>query len=129
MAADLAAIQRTAPWAILVYTNNDTSPAIPTVDEYSAMAGTAPTGARTGNGDVTFTWDASYNDPYSRPADVHLIGAKVTVLGTTSAFGVASFSDPDTNGKDERMQVVIFDDAGVAVSDAVVAVAVYSGTT
>ena len=129
IAADMAAIQRVAPFAIVVYTNNDGAPAAPTVDEYMAMSGTAPTGARVSDGRVTFTWDASYLDEYGVSGDLHIIGAHASVNSAAAqAFCVVDISDPDANGKNERVEVFVFDDTGAAEADDQITLTVYTGT-
>lgn len=128
MAADLAAVARTAPWAVLTYTTNDTSPAAPTIDDYETMAGNEPTGARVGDGEVTITWDASYSDPYSQSADIHIIGATATVHGSGDYSTKITLSDPDANGKNERVAVAVTDStSGAAVTDIKVTVVLYTG--
>jgi hypothetical protein len=127
MAADLAAVMRTAPFAIMTYTHNDAAPAVPTVNEYVAMSGTAPSGVRNGHGDVTFTWSASYSDEYSVSGNIHFIGAIATVLSATSEFADVLLSDVDTNGLNEVARIRIFDDAGAAVQDAQVSVMLFTG--
>ena len=128
MAADLAAVARTSPFAVLTYTTNDSSPAAPTIDDYDAMAGNNPTGARVGDGSVTFTWDASYNDPYSQSGDIHIIGATATVHGSNDSTPTITLSDPDSNSKNERIQIAVVDSsAGTAVQDVTVTVVVYTG--
>jgi hypothetical protein len=75
--ADLAATVNTSPFAILTYLNDDAGPSAPTIESAHMMTGVrttsyegdaAPTGfpsaARNGNGDVTFTFAATYMDPY-----------------------------------------------------------------
>jgi len=77
IAADLEALHRTVPFCQLVYTNNDGATAAPTITRIRMMTGTrlisyegdaAPSGfpsaARNGDGDVTFTFSASYLDAY-----------------------------------------------------------------
>jgi hypothetical protein len=77
MVSDLAAAVRGAPFATITYLNNDSSPAAPTIESVFMMTGVrlvsyagdaAPSGfpsaARNGQGDVTFTFDASYLDEY-----------------------------------------------------------------
>jgi len=77
MAADMEAIVRVAPFATITYLCVDGAPAAPTIETVFMMTGVrltsyvgdaAPAGypaaARNGNGDVTFTFLASYTDPY-----------------------------------------------------------------
>jgi len=127
MAADLAAVMRTASFCTFAYTCNDTSPAVPTIADYSSMSGSAPTGVRNGDGDASFTWDASYDDVYSVSGDIHFIGALVIVISSTSEFASYQVQDPDANSKNERIRIKAFDDAGAAVQDAQVFVAMFTG--
>jgi hypothetical protein len=96
MTADLAATVRGAPFAIITYLNNDTSPAAPTVESVLMMTGvrltsyaggTPPTGfpaaARQGTGEVTFTFSASYLDEYAVTGVFTPVGAKATGHGST----------------------------------------------
>src|SRR5574342_207944 len=77
MCSDLAAVARTSPMWIITYLCNDGSPAAPTIEIVrgatgvrlvSYAGGSPPTGfpsaARNGNGDVTFTFSATYADEY-----------------------------------------------------------------
>lgn len=127
IAADLAAVVRTAPFATVLYTCNDTGAAAPTIDVYSAMSGTAPTGARVGDGSVTLTWSASYSDEHSVSGDLHIIGAIATVVDSSSYFASVALSDPDVNGLNERVTVSVFDDAGAAVVDPQVSLVIFTG--
>lgn len=77
MCADLEAVARTMPFAEITYKNNDTSPAVPTIEIVYMQTGVVlvsypgdtppsgfPSAARNGTGDVTFTFASSYTDPY-----------------------------------------------------------------
>jgi hypothetical protein len=127
MAADLAAVARTAPFAVITFTTNDTSPAAPTIDDYTAMAGASPVGARNGDGDVNLTWDASYADPYAVSADIHIAGVTASGHGANDYSVAVTISDPDANGKNERIRVQVFDSsAGSSVTDVTVTLAIYT---
>lgn len=116
LVADLEALVRVGSFAVITFTCNDTVPAAPTVDDYDSMAGTAPTGARVSSGVVTFTWDASYLDPYGVSGDIHIAHAIVT--GTSaSQVGTVVLSDPDVNSKNERATVTI-EENGAPIADA-----------
>lgn len=118
IAADLAAVARTAPFAVIKFTCNDSSPAVPTINEFTAMVGGQPTGARNGNGDVTFTWSSSYNDPYGVSGTTTIIGGEATVNNIGGYFAVVIAS-----GNSAR--VVVFDHTGAAVSNPTVTLVVY----
>jgi len=121
IAADLAAIARTAPFAIIKFTCNDSSPAAPTILTYWSMAGGQPTPSRNGTGDVTFTWSASYDDPYGVAGSINIFGtvATVDVLSSTR------FCTTLSGSVSARIQV--WNDAGAAVGDQTVTAIVYSG--
>lgn len=124
MVSDVAATVRTAPFAVIGYLNNDSSPAAPTVETVYMMTGvrtssyaggSPPTGfpsaARNGNGDVTFTFAASYADEYGvtgvyAPTDAH-----ATANGTTALTCVCTVSG-------STVRVRVFDDTGAAVQNA-----------
>lgn len=97
IAADLAAIVNVAPFMVIRYTNNDTSPAAPTIQSIYGQTGvvttpyagdTPPTGfpsaARNGNGDVTFTFASSYTDPYGVSGS-HSLGMALLTASSSSA--------------------------------------------
>jgi hypothetical protein len=137
LTADLAAIMRTAPFGSYWFVCNDTSPAAPTIVAVNSMIGIRttpyegdaappgfPSAVRNGTGDVTFTWDASYTDPY----------------GVAGVFGVANPYGNATavNGNISKLkfgytpggltlQVQAFDTSNVALADALVSFSVYSG--
>lgn len=108
MAADLAACVRTAPFCVITYTCNDSSPAAPTVHSVYMMTGISesdyagdspPTGfpslARNGNGDVTISFDSSYEDDYGTSGDFVAKNAVGTIHGTDAASVGFSFSSND----------------------------------
>lgn len=123
--ADLGAVSRTAPFATITYTADDTGGANPTIDDITSMVA-APTGTRVGDGQTRFTWASSYVDDYGVSGDVHIVGVEVTVHGTSAAVATFDLEDPDANGKNERIRVTIVDASG-AVTDATVTVTVYTG--
>jgi hypothetical protein len=95
LAADMEAIVRTMPFAVITYLNNDGSPAAPTIESVYLMTGVrstsyagdaAPSGfpsaARNGSGDVTFTMSATYSDPYSVSAAFSIGHLSASARGT-----------------------------------------------
>jgi len=97
MAADLEAVQRTAPFAVITYTCEDTAPAAPTVHSVYMMTGVStvdydaaappvgfPGAARNGDGDVTFTFAASYLDDYGVSSAFVPRSALATLHGATA---------------------------------------------
>jgi hypothetical protein len=100
LTSDLAAAVRTAPMAVITYLNNDSSPAAPTIESVHMMTGVRlvaypgdsppvglPSAARNGNGDVTFTFAATYSDEYGVPGSFSVRSASATSNG--SAFVAA----------------------------------------
>lgn len=99
IARDLTADTRTADFAKVTYNHNDTAPAAPSIQFVHMMTGvrvttylgsSAPTGfpsaARNGNGDVTFTFAASYLDEYGVSGAFGIQHAIANVHGATACF-------------------------------------------
>lgn len=125
MTADLAALTRTAPFAVIRLLCNDSSPAAPTIEFVHMMTGvrltsyaggSAPTGfpsaTRNGNSDVTLTFASSYNDSYSVAGTLSISHVLPTVIGTTVCRAVASIPTSTT------VRVKAFDAADAAISGA-----------
>lgn len=122
-AADLAAVARTAPFAVITYLNNDTAPAAPTIEYAYMMTGirttsyagaSAPTGfpsaSRSSDGVVVFTFASSYTDEYGIPGAFvprHVIPG---LMGTTP--GMVTW---EIIGSTVTLRV--FNDAGVALTN------------
>jgi hypothetical protein len=126
LCSDMAAVARTASMWVLTYECNDSSPDAPTVTVVNGMTGVqlvsyegdaAPTGfpsaARNGNGDVTFTFEATYDDEYG------VEGAWLPVTCTTSVSATAA-REATWIISGSTVRVRVFDAAGAAVSDPVV---------
>lgn len=114
LASDVAAIQLTAPFATVTYLCNDTVAAVPTVEEYDAMVGAAPTGIRNGDGDITFTWLDSYADPYSVIGEVNIEHAEATghapvAAPATPLVATVELLDLSATGKNESVRVRVWD--------------------
>lgn len=132
--ADLAACQRTMPFAVITYLNNDGSPAAPTISSVLLQNGVTsasyagdspptgfPSAARNGTGDVTFTFASSYLDAYG------VSGAFTARSPGASANGPATDMIPTADALTATtVQVVCVDDAGVAKADQFVTLEVYS---
>lgn len=132
LAADLAAVARTAPFSSLTVLCNDSAPAAPTIEVVDQMTGLRvfsyegdaappgyPSGARNGAGDVTITWDASYEDAYGVSGDIDIQHPLVTVHGTTPVKAVCELLDPDINLLNEAVRVRCFTfPGGAATSNA-----------
>lgn len=123
-AEDLAGTARTADFAVIQYTNNDGSPAAPTINTAKLMTGVnlagyagdaAPAGfpsaARNGTGDVTFTFASTYTDAYGVSQALTIRGAQVTVNTTTIGY------DATASWSGQTVTVKVTDAAGVAVAD------------
>jgi len=123
MTADLAAVVRTAPLAVITYLNNDASPAAPTVESVLMMSGVRlisypadsppsgfPSATRAGTGEVIFTFASSYLDDYGVSGAFALYSARATGHGST-------FVEVTTEIAGLTVTVRCFDDAGVAVAD------------
>lgn len=135
IAADLEALARTAPFAVITYLCRDTGggggPAAPTVETVFMMTGVrltsyfgdaAPSGfpsaARNGNDDVTFTFASSYTDPYSvvgsfavkhAIANAHGSGTRIANVETTATtVRVRGFTDAGVAGTDNRFTLTVW---------------------
>jgi hypothetical protein len=123
LTADAEATTRTCPFAVLTYLNHDGSPAAPTIESAYLMTGVrassyegnaAPTGfpsaARNSTGKVTFTFAASYSDPYGVSAAFTPSHVVLGMQGTT-------FLDATWSISGSTVAVSCFDAAGAAVGD------------
>lgn len=123
-AEDLAATARTADFAVIQYTNNDGSPAAPTINTAKLMTGenlagyagdAAPAGfpsaARNGTGDVTFTFASTYTDAYGVTQALTIRGAQATVNTTTIGH------DATASWSGQTVTVKVTNAAGTAVAD------------
>jgi len=122
-ASDTAAAVRTAEFAVITFLCNDGSPAVPTIESCQLMTGIAsapyagdspptgfPSAARNGNGDVTFTFDTSYEDDYSIAEDFAPTQADTSASGATFAHATYVISG-------QTVRVRVWDAAGVALAD------------
>lgn len=130
MCSDMAAVARTAAMWVITYLCNDSSPAAPTIEIADGMTGVrlvsyagdaAPSGfpsaARNGNGDVTFTFAASYNDDYG------VAGAWVPKTADGGLHGTTGGAAPAViSGSTVRVRAISH--AGAAISDARVTIEV-----
>jgi len=131
IAADMEALVRTMPFAIITFLNSDAAPAAPTIEcvymqtgvqLVSYLGGAAPSGfpsaARNGTGDVTFTFASSYSDPYGVSGSYAVSHAGGTVLSATAAIVTC-----ETTATTVRVRC--FTDAGAAVGDKRVTIEVH----
>ncbi len=122
--ADLSAVVRTAPFAVIRYLNNDAAPAAPTVEFVNMMTGIRltsyaggsppagfPSAARNGTGDVTFTFASSYSDEYAVAGAFSANHAEAGAMGATAFFPTADIVTATT------VRVRCFDAAGAALGD------------
>ena len=129
IAADLAAVARTAPFSVCTFQCSDAVPAAPTLSTYYAMAGNQPTATRNGNGDVSFLWQDSYADDYGVIANANIVAAVGMVLtpAATPGYVTTEISDADADGVNDTVRVRVFDENGMAVSNAVVSLITWTG--
>lgn len=123
LAADAEATTRTCPFAVITYLNHDGSPAAPTIEAANLMTGVrtssyegnaapsgVPSAARVSTGKVTFTFAASYADPYGVSAAWVPTQAILGMHGTT-------FLDATWSISGSTVTVCCFDAAGAALGD------------
>lgn len=134
MVGDLAALARTAPFAVMVVVCDDTTPGPPTVEWCALMTGIRavsyvgnappagfPSVARNGNGDFTVTFAASYDDPYGVAGDVTIIQADPQLMGATAGTATGEVLTATT------ARVRAFVAAGTAYSNARVSLTIGCG--
>lgn len=133
MTSDLAAVVRTAPFLVATYSADDAGTSDPIVEFVWMMTGRVatpflgstppagfPTFERTGDGQVTITFDATYADEY----------------GVAYAFaptgGHGSCRGTGTGGRNVKVQpsgqaaiVTVLDEAGAAATDQTITVEVF----
>lgn len=127
---DLAMSARVAPFCVMLLTCNDTSPAAPTVSwvhmatgiRATSYAGASPptgfpTCARVGDGSVTITFAASYDDAYS--VSEAFTPVQCEVFGASSGVAYCTYS---ISGN--IVTVSAFDSSDVVVADAAMTVEV-----
>ena len=129
MTADVASVGNTAPFASLQIQLNDTSASPPTIlsGSYLSMAGGVPVAVRNGNGDISVTWSESYLDQYNVPGLINIIHAEATVNGNSAAIATVELLDPTATGRNESVQVRVFDTAGAAAIDSLISLVITTG--
>lgn len=129
MAADLAAVARTAPFATMTFQCQDSAPSDPDIEKYYSMAGGQPTGTRNGVGEVLFTWSPSYTDDYGVSGNVNIIGAIATAHATApgAIFATVQLGDTNADGRNDTVYVYVYDFAANPVVDARVTLTVWTG--
>jgi len=129
--ADLSAVGKTCPFASFSAQFNDTVPGVPTIatTDYLSMAGGPPTSVRNGDGDVTFTWLASYSDQYSVSGLVNIVHAEATVQGISFRLATVELLDLSVSGLNESVRVRVWDVAtATAAIDPLVSIVITTGT-
>lgn len=122
--ADMAALARVAPFAVLTVHCNDSVPGAPTIEVANLMTGVRavsysgssapsgfPSGARNGTGDFTLTFASSYNDAYGVLGAFSINHAKASAVYTAVARAVVEKVTATT------LRVRIFDAADAALSN------------
>lgn len=133
MTADLAAVVRVAPFAVLRIQCDDTTPNDPTVLSVNQQTGIVstsyagmspptgfPTAERNGDGDITITWDSDYPDEFGEIAPVALRMGMASVTGSGAGEAVVEMVS------DTAIRVRAFDDSGVALQDTQITVEVWT---
>lgn len=96
MVEDVQMMNKTADFAVITFTCNDTATEDPTLNAYWGMhgngEGAAPTMTRLGDGYVSIEWESSYSDSYGITLDVNLTQWTGNVHGITPAVVNAEFS-------------------------------------
>lgn len=123
MQADLAAAVRVAPFCVLAFTCDDTTPGPPTVTWCAMMTGVRttsyvanappsgfPSATRLSNGQVRFTFASSYSDDYGVAGAFTPTTAEGTLKGTTSGLAKTQISG-------QTVDVILEDNAAAAVSN------------
>lgn len=131
IATDLAALVRTAPFCVITYTCNDSSPAAPTVHSVYMMTGISasnyagdsppsgfPTLARVADGRVTITFASTYDDDYGTAGGFAIATAVGSVHGTVSAAPIFVFDSATV------LTVRAKDHADAALADAKITVCI-----
>lgn len=130
-AADLAACARSAPFAILDITCNDTSPAAPTFNYVAMMTGIRttsyaggspptgfPGGDRNSAGSISIHFESSYTDEYGVAGSFTPRLVSVSLAGQTPGMCTWEISG-------STVVLYAFSDAGAALSDARITVEVH----
>jgi hypothetical protein len=140
IASDLAAVQRTAPFAVITMLMRDATPAAPIVERVLLMNGVTsssyvgdsppsgmPTITRQGTGYVRITLSPSYTDAYGVSGSVSIIGATGSATASLARCMTADVLDVDADGVNEVVDVRVFvTTTGSASGDNRVTVALYT---
>lgn len=132
LAADMEALVRAAPFAVVTYLANDSSVAAPTIESVFMMTGVRnasyagnsapggyPSGSRTSTGRNLITFDGSFSDPYGVAAAWVPSHAIAAVHGTGSAaVAVCTISG-------SSVDVRVFDASGSVASNKRVTLSVW----
>jgi hypothetical protein len=127
MAADLADMQLVSEFATITFGCNDGPPAAPVILAYDGMISTVPTGTRNGDGSVTFSWAASYNDDYGVAGQINFAHATVSLCGVNPGMTSWTPLDLDADGRYESIRVDLYNAAGAPYASAAATLTVYTG--
>lgn len=132
MVADLEALMNTAPFAVITYQNNDTTPGAPTILSAKLMTGVTatsysggsppagfPSASRTAPGDVTFTFASSYADAFGVSGPF----VPVDSLAQSQVVGTARSNTSVVSGQTVRVRCFL--SSGSAASDDIVTLMVW----
>lgn len=125
LAADVAALQRVAPFLTITLVCSDSSPAAPTVEYVNMQTGISlisyigssppsgfPSASRNSNGDVTITVSSSYQDAFGVSGAFAISSLLPSLLSTTAGIATAE------KVSDTVFRLRAFNAAGSALSDA-----------
>jgi hypothetical protein len=137
LAADLSALTRVAPLAVIIIQNDDTGTNNPTVlgawlqsgvssDGYAGASPPAgfPTVTRVSDGSFYVTFPAQLADDFGVQWYVHARGGIGSASGGSAVDVAWAVSDPNTDGYNERLLFTVQDDSGVVI-DKLVTVEVF----
>lgn len=110
-AADLVAILKTVPFAVVTFTIGGTISAF--LSQPGLGPDHAPTLANVSTGVATLEWAASYKDSYERSYPVNIRRVRVGLLGTAAGKYTYEIIDP------RKIRIRTFNAAGAAADRAV----------
>ena len=122
---DLAAVSRVLPFVKM--RSRITDEQIPGINVHRcASAEALPLPEWVSNGVATFTWEDTYKDEYGVEQDIDFQHCQVFALNPSSGgqLAVAELSDTTGNGKNNRVTVRVFTDAGLAASSPLISLEV-----
>jgi len=128
LAADMSAIVRVLPLAVIIVQNDDTGVNDPTVlgawlQSGVSAAGYAgasppsgfPTATRISDGSVAIQFPVPLTDDFGVEQKVHIRAAEASVSGDVADVSWGAPTDPDADGYYERIVMTAQDDSGVVI--------------